>query len=243
MDLLHEIRSELYKVRHTSFLPIHLLIPFGGALLFIFYFVNYQSVAEYERLKLLLELTAMTFPLLISIIIGINISLEEKACYFQRLLTATNRKICILAKLIVLYCSGMMALAILFGTFTLCIFLLGISETVSFWVVIQAVLGIAYGNFIIYTLHLFLNFKFGLAISLFWGVFESLQVVLYSNIELQGLLRYIPFSWAIYYIQDVLKGNLAEHMAEWFLIFLLTVSGLVIIMKWFHHWEGRKNYD
>lgn len=243
MSLLREIRSELYKMRHTAFLPIHLVIPFVGALLFIFYFINYEGVTEHERLRLLLELTTMVFPLLISGVIGINISLEEKACYYQRLLIAPNRKICILAKLTVLYCFGIMALTILFGVFALGISVLGSLETLSWGIMLQAVLGIAFGNFVIYTLHLFLNLKFGLAMSLFWGVFESLQVVLYSNIELQGVMRYIPFSWAINSIQDALNGNLLENITEWILIFILTVCVSLIIIKWFSHWEGRKNYE
>ena len=63
----------------------------------------------------------------------------------------------------------------------------------------------AFCNLIIYILHLFLSFKFGLGLSLFWGVFESLQCILYSNIELKGVARYIPFAWSMNWVQDILS--------------------------------------
>ena len=61
------------------------------------------------------------------------------------------------------------------------IHLLGMADTVQLGMLIGAAAGMAFCNLIIYILHLFLSFKFGLGLSLFWGVFESLQCILYSN--------------------------------------------------------------
>ena len=85
--------------------------------MFIFYFLLYKNVDELQKLKLLLELTAMIFPLLISVIVGLNIMQEERAAHFQNLLAVQNRKKILLEKFAALYLSGMFSLTILFALF------------------------------------------------------------------------------------------------------------------------------
>ena len=115
--------------------------------------------------------------------------------------------------------------------------------TIPWGLLIQSVLGLAMGSFVIYALHLLLSLKFGLGISLFWGVFECLQCILYSNIELHGLWRYIPFSWSVNWVHDVLNGRLISNAAQWLLIAILSVGILLAILYWFSRWEGRKNNE
>ena len=103
--------------------------------------------------------------------------------------------------------------------------------------------GMAFCNLIIYILHLFLSFKFGLGLSLFWGVFESLQCILYSNIELKGVARYIPFAWSMNWVQDILSRQIFNYGTEKIWIAALTTGGLLLTLLWFSHWEGRKNYE
>ena len=71
------IRADFMKQRHTPYFCIHSVIPVTGAILFVFYFLYYQNVDELKKICFLLELTAMVFPLLISIIVGLNIMQEE----------------------------------------------------------------------------------------------------------------------------------------------------------------------
>ena len=242
MRMIALIRADFLKQRHTSYWGIHTAIPIVGAILFVFYFLLYQKVDEVKKLRLLLELTAMVFPLLISIIVGLNSTLEEKASHFQSLLAVPNRRKMLLAKFISLYISGIFSLALLFMLFAIGV---GIAGTGMFpWgLLIQSVLGLAIGSFIIYALHLFLSLKFGLGISLFLGVFECLQCILYSNIELRDLWRYIPFSWSVNWVHDVLYGRLAANTTQWILIVALSVGILLAILCWFSRWEGRKNNE
>lgn len=241
MKLYSSVRSELMKLKHTSFWAIHIVIPILGAALFIFYFLLYDSVDSDKRLKLIMELIAMSFPLLISIIAGLNLLQEEKASYFQNVLAVSNRSDKFLSKLIVLYGAGAISLSALTAFFILGISLAGKAETIQIGLLVKAVLGIAVGNLIIYILHLFLSFKFGIGISLFWGVFETLQCIMYSNIELHGITRLIPFSWAVNLMHDMLdrSGNIMEFAV----ILLLTVVVLILTLIWFNNWEGRKNYE
>ena len=148
-----------------------------------------------------------------------------------------------LAKLTYLYGSGVFALFLLCLLFMVGIHLLGMADTVQLGMLIGAAAGMAFCNLIIYILHLFLSFKFGLGLSLFWGVFESLQCILYSNIELKGIARYIPFSWSINWVQDILSRQIFNYGTEKIWIGALTTGGLLLTLLWFSHWEGRKNYE
>lgn len=241
MRFYSSLRSELIKLKHTSFWAIHIVIPILGAALFVFYFLQYKSVGSDKKLKLMIELVAMAFPLLISIITGRTVLLEERAAYFQNVLAVSNRSKRFLSKLMVLYGAGVISLLALNSLFLFGISLAGKAGTIQIGLLLKAVAGIAAGNLIIYVLHLFLSFQFGIGISLFWGVFETLQCIVYSNIELQGAARLIPFSWAVNLAQDMLDKS--ESLTELAVILLLTVAALIITLVWFHHWEGRKNYE
>lgn len=243
MGFIYAVRSEQKKTKHTPFWAIHFCVPVIGALLFLAYYLLYGSTADSKKLKMILELTTMIFPLLISVIVGLNVALEEKASHFQTLLAAPSRYKNMLAKLTYLYGSGVFALFFLFLLFVIGIHLLGMADTVQFGTLIGATVGIAFCNLIIYILHLFLSFKFGLGLSLFWGVFESLQCILYSNIELKGIARYIPFSWSMNWVRDILSRQFFNYGTEKIWIAPLTIGGLLLILIWFSHWEGRKNYE
>ena len=243
MRLTYAVRSEQIKMKHTPFRAIHLCLPVMGALLFVIYYLLYGNTTDYKKLKMILELTSAIFPLLISVIVSLNVILEEKASHFQTLLAVPNRHKILLAKLACLYDAGIIALSFLFLLFALGIRLFGIAASVQPVTLIKAVAGIAFCNLIIYILHLFLSFKFGLGLSLFWGVFESLQCILYSNIELKGIARYIPFAWSMNWVRDSLNNQLFIHKIEWVWIAALTTGALLMALLWFSHWEGRKNYE
>lgn len=243
MGFVHAVHSERVKVKHTLFWVIHLCVPVAGAFLFLIYYLLYGSTADVKKLKMILELTATVFPLLISAIVSLNVILEEKASHFQTLLAVPSRTKIMLAKTAFLYGAGLFAMFGLFFSFGIGVHLFGIADALSFGTLIKAAAGIALCNLIIYMLHLFLSFKFGLGFSLFWGVFESLQCILYSNIELKGIARYIPFAWSMNWIRDSLDHQLFAHRTQWIWISAWTIGALLLILLWFSHWEGRKNYE
>lgn len=243
MSCFSGVYSELIKVKHTAFKAIHCFLPLVGALLFVLYFVIYENADSNKKLRMILELTATVFPLMISVVVSLNVALEEKASCFQTLLAVCNRKKIFLLKLVALYGIGMLAFCSLVFFFTVGAFLCGIAETVPLKKLIWSACGIAIFNFIIYLWHLFLSLQFGFGISLFFGVFESLQCILYSNIELPVISRYIPFAWTMNWIQDIMTDSLKKHTIEWILMTVFTMLCLFLMLVWFSHWEGRKNHE
>ena len=83
MTLYRAIRSELVKLRHTPLLPIHIFVPIAGAILFTSYFGLYSFRPDYNKYKLIFEITATFFPILISIITGLNTFMEDHAAHSQ----------------------------------------------------------------------------------------------------------------------------------------------------------------
>ena len=67
MSLVYAVRSEHEKTKHTPFWVIHFCVPVIGALLFLFYYLLYRNTGDSKKLKMILELTTMVFPLLISV--------------------------------------------------------------------------------------------------------------------------------------------------------------------------------
>ena len=127
MGFIYALRSEQEKTKHTSFWAIHFCVPVMGALLFLAYYSQYASTADSKKLKMILEITTTFFPVLISVIVGLNVALEEKASHFQTLLAVPNRHKNMLAKLTYLYGSGVFALFFLFLLFVIGIHLFSTS--------------------------------------------------------------------------------------------------------------------
>lgn len=242
MRTVDMVKAELVKIRHTSYWYIHIFTPVVGAILFLFYFTIYKDIDVYQKLNLIFELTAMIFPLLIGVIVGLTIYQEEKAAYFQIILVVPNRWKAILAKLIVLYFSGVASLIALYALFFVGCIIEQINN-IPLLLLLQTILGLAFCNLIIYAFHIFISLKFGFGISMLIGVFECLQCILYSNIELQKVWKYIPFAWSIYWIKDIFEGRLLENIMQWSVPVVFTIIILFAIMFWFSRWERRKRYD
>ena len=103
MTLYRAIRSELVKLRHTPLLPIHIFVPIVGAILFTSYFGLYSFRPDYNKYKLIFEITATFFPILISIITGLNTFMEDHTAHSQPILSVPNRITIFCGKFLVLF--------------------------------------------------------------------------------------------------------------------------------------------
>ncbi len=240
MNLGRMIGSECMKLKHTIFGWIHMCMPLMGAVVFLSYYMLYEGEEPYRKWNLMLEIIAIFFPVLISVVVGIAVSVEEKNCNLQTLLSMPGRKRVLLAKLGVWYGVGMVAVAALFLILGMGISIKG-SASIGLKYVVVAVAGLVLCNLFTYILHLFLQLKFGLGISLVWGVFECLQGILYSNVKVWGKWRMLPFSWSVCWVHDVLQGDVVVHLREWGINAGITAVTLLGMLQWFARWEGRKS--
>lgn len=243
MTLYRAIRSELVKLRHTPLLPIHIFVPTVGAILFTSYFGLYSFRPDYNKYKLIFEITATFFPILISIITGLNTFMEDHTAHSQPILSVPNRITIFCGKFLVLFGGGVLSLISLVLLFSILVAIQGLIPHPPYVMLLETIIVLAFGNIILYIFHLFIGFKFGLGPSLFLGVFESLQVIMYSNIVLAGVWKYIPFAWAIDLSRYVLDDKLSLHKNEVFIMGLITIIAFIAVTFWISQWEGRKNDD
>lgn len=242
MSLGRMIASECFKLKHTFFGWIHLCMPLMGAVVFLVYYILHNGEEPYRKWNLILEMIATFLPILISVVVGIAVLVEEKNCHLQTILAMPGRKRELLAKLGILYGAGMVAVTVLFLILGTGIFIKG-SATIELECVVVAVGGLVFWNLFTYIFHLFLQLKYGLGVSLVWGVFECLQCILYSNVELWGNWRLLPFSWPVCWIHDVMQEDVVMHLREWGSCAVITAVALWGLLQWFARWEGRKGCE
>lgn len=243
MILLHSLKSEYTKTKHSSYLWIHLLIPFFGAILFVLYFSLYESTPLYNRCKMILELTATVFPILIGIITAVVTNMEEKASYFYRLLSFEHRRGIYLSKLLLLFLSGTFSVLLLFGLFAGGVTIITPIESFPYFILLKSFLALIISGLFFYTVHLFISFKFSIGISIFISIVEALLTILFSNVSLPGIWKFIPFSWSVKLSEFVLQGKQSEFYSGLVTLIIITVITIFITTTWFQQWEGKKSYE
>ncbi|MBX4263956.1 lantibiotic immunity ABC transporter MutG family permease subunit [Clostridium estertheticum] len=247
--LLRCIKSDFYKLRHTSIPWIHLLIPLAGAIMFLAYY-RISSWDTVKKTSGYLETLAIAFPLLIGIISGIVIEQEEQAGNFQTLLCNTKSKnTTYLSKLIVLLLLGSFSIILAVG-----IFALGF-QTMPNIFYLKAAGALVIGNIFLYILHVFMSLQFGKGASTGLGVAESLISALMLTGLGDGVWRFIPSAWSVRFC-DYLVFKFTYHSVNsyatqaaldtkqglFIMLFAICIA-FAISLFWFKKWEGRKSYD
>ena len=166
--------------------------------------------------------------------------MEDHAAHSQSILSVPNRITIFCGKFLVLFGGGVFALISLVLLFSILVAIQGLIPYTPYVMLLETIIVLAFGNIILYIFHLFIGFKFGLGLSLFLGVFESLQVIMYSNIVLAGVWKYIPFAWAIDLSRYVLDDKLSLHKNEVFIMGLITIIAFIAVIFGFHNGKEGK---
>lgn len=242
-SLYNCVKSDVYKLRHTPVIWLHILIPVLGALAFLGYYILYRRLPDKTKIQMMVEFTVMVYPILIGVISGLVILQEEKAGHFTVMLEINNRRaIAFLSKLVLLIVLSAAALFLLFALFSIESIGFHLLKKIPLELFLKLWINMLVGNSILYLFHLFINIKFGIGSSIFLGVIESLLVVLFSNIDMKDIWVYIPFAWTVKMCQNSMDGinNIGVHS---FAIAIIIIVGLMLSLIWFSKWEGRKYYE
>ena len=118
IEIIRLVKADFMKMRHTAFYYIHTIMPILGAMLVLIYFAiakrNIMNVDGY------LQVVAMVFPFLISIVCSEVIEQEEIAGNFKELFTyGYGKNKAFISKLIVLLISGTYSTILAVGGFAL----------------------------------------------------------------------------------------------------------------------------
>ncbi|MBU3185324.1 lantibiotic immunity ABC transporter MutG family permease subunit [Clostridium estertheticum] len=244
--LIRCIKSDFYKLRHTSILWIHLLIPLAGAFIFLLYY-HTTSKNSIMDIKTYLEALAIAFPLLIGVISGIVIEQEEQAGNFQVLLaTSKSKTTTYLSKTILLLLLGSFSIILAVG-----IFALGF-HVVPYLFYLKAAGALVLGNIFIYILHVFISLQFGKGASAGIGVAGSLISALMITGLGYKIWHFVPWAWSVRFCDSMFdkldypafNAQIALDMRKGSVVMLFAiVIAFIASLFWFKKWEGRKSYN
>lgn len=241
--IVRNVKSDYIKLKHTSILWIHIMIPILGALMFMGYFALYRNVDDEVKVSFVTEILVCVYPIIIGVIVGMLVLLEEKAGHFKEMLSvSTSRKIPVLSKLILSVLLGAFSVFLTYGLLAAGCQILHLLKVVPVLFFLKICIRIVIGNIIIYLFHIFLSIRFGLGCSIFVGVFEGLLSVLFSNIDVPNLWSFVPSIWGIKLTQQLLQGKTMNGISILTMV-VIFAAVLIIILMWFSRWEGRKYYE
>lgn len=233
MKLIKNLQIEHIKMRHTWYNLYQILCILGSAFVVTGTFFLYDNKPEVERIRIFFDVIAVLFPVMVIISVALMLRQEEQIGNLFGILFPENRKKIIISKLF--YSWGYGSTGLILGMAgVVCV---GSLQTWS--ILAQLLLGfLLYGMFF-YIVHIFVNLKFGMGVSVSLGIFETMQGMIYTNIHVKGMFRFIPSSWILQWEQNVLEGSIKKNLMFWGTCLLLSLIFYVLLQRWFQHWEGR----
>lgn len=250
-NLLRCLKSDFYKLKHTYILLIHLILPIIGAFLFLAYY----SISPWDlTLKLTgyFEALSIVFPLIIGLISGMVIEMEEQTSNFQVMFTGIKSKSTMyLSKLILLILLGSFSTVLGVGIFAIGFKAIGF-KSVTFLFYIKQVEILILANAFLYVFSVFINFKFGKGASIGIGIAGSLVSALMTTGLGDTIWVYIPWAWSArfcdFYILKALKPlhfkSISAYVNIYFVsMIIVTLISIFLSIIWFNNWEGRKSYN
>lgn len=229
------IQAQFIKLRRTPFWWYLILSTIGIIAMFFLYNMIYLWKPLSERLQLLFEIYGAFLPLLHGLTVFFLLNPEEQMANMYELLSVKNR-------------TGMIStlMSLVWGIESLRMILVFLALSMQMGVVITGlqILLFVVGEMIISILsivfHLWMNLKFGVALSMFFATLELLQSVMYSNITIVGGWKYLPTAWAMEWKSDVVNLAWNTQLPFWGNCVLIIILVAAIISFWFYRWEGRR---
>lgn len=250
MQMLRLIHSDFIKIRKTSLLWIHVIVPLLGILLFFSYALLRHADAD-TIMKPYIEVLGITYPFLTALICSFIADQEAEAGNFKELLgTCYGRTKCMSSKLLLVFILGLFSVVLtvygLEGLFI--IWGKGAGDIFRYLSFVIFLLFVT--QIVLYLLHMFLSFQFGKGASIAAGIAE----ILISALMLTGLgdriWQFIPFSYGVritgIYLCIYENGDKSKIMlAQWNqgIIYGLSIIILsfLLFFLWFSRFEGRKD--
>lgn len=243
IEYFRYLKSDIYKLRHCAFFPVHLLFSLLGAGLMLTY-AGISGSSNINKIAAFSQIYAIAYPFVISIVCQIVADQEMQAGYFQNLLTQTSRTKVIISKLTWLFCTGFTTVGIstvLFGVFFPLV--TGTNLPAEFLLVISLVLWLS--NLFLYGLHLFLAIRFGRNLSISVGAVGSLLSALMQTGLGTGLWYVIPYGWGIRFSESTTAwllhlptANQSELQVALLCSSVISCAIIIWCIIWFSRYNG-----
>lgn len=249
-EFIRLVHSEFYKMKHTVFFVLHLIVPAFG----IFVFLCYYGVSPHKwEEELLAYITVLTvaLPLSISIVCAQAVSYEEGNHFLAFLGTALKRRHAFWAKWFLVFFMGLLAMALTVGGFMAGYCLLLRRCDFDLWFTAAVTLVMWIGSAGMYVSHMFLNLWKPKSVSLGIGMVESASAALLLTGLGDGLWQFLPCAygghWEEIFMRYWFYGSVSvsyEFIRNSLFINVLVTAGIIMAaVAGFHFYEGRRVND
>lgn len=239
--MINIIKSDLYKYRKTMIYPIHILCPLLAALILGFYFKN-SNWSMMNKLDIFINSIGMVFPVVISVLISMAISIEESGEFKNLLSSPYGKKKMILSKFLIFFIMGIISGQILVNIFY---FIEGknIIDNYLFFIVLVLILCIS--SIFNYIFHIFLNLNFGKNISMAISVCQLLIAALFRTGLGDNIWQFSPSSWGMrisYYwvFNSIGEKNISLDFKNIIIILGILILEIILFNIWYIKFEGRE---
>ena len=238
------LNADLRKMKGTSVILAHLLIPIITSVIFLIYY-SFSPWNENMKVIAFYQAIGAGLPVLIGIFTASVMEQEQNAGNFQNMLSLSKKGLAFISKLLLLLmlCLGSVLLTtLIFGTG---FGRISSSNIGSMKVCILAALLLWGSSVPLYLWQLILAFQFGKGVSIGAGIISGLI----SALMLTGLgdyvWKYVFVCWTgrvpYTYLQSVL-GEIS--VGEWLSFIpgclIFTGISMVYYFWWVNHWEGNR---
>lgn len=226
-------RAEFFKVKHTLFIPAHIIFPLIGTALLGLY-ISFHDWSPVVVVQSFTEILSILFPLMGALMVSWNLDYEEKAGNLQQLLLDKHsRAVVFMTKTVFLYCLGVLSCILAFLVFAI---IQGNGMDSKVYLRILTVICIC--QIVEYMIHVFLILKFGTGMNIGFGIFEFLISALMLTGLGDGRWQFFPWSWAARTSHYQLTEQPIKE-AGW--LYLFTAIIMVCFLLYIRKFEGKKN--
>ena len=229
------IQAQLIKLRRTPFVWYLILSTIGITAMFFLFNVLYSWKSLPERIQFLFEVYGAFLPLLHGLTVFFLINPEEQMSNMYELLSVKNRIGMFWVLTLIVWGIESIRMALVF-----IIMSIQMGSVITGAYIILFVVGEIVISLLSIVFHLWLNLKYGVALSMFFATLELLQAVMYSNITIVGYWKYLPTAWSMEWKSDVVNQTLNAQFIFWLNCGLVIAVATIIVTIWFYRWEGRK---
>ncbi len=248
-ELLRYIKSDLYKLYHSSFLLIHLIFPICGAVMTLIYAI-FAHVSDINKIAAFFQIISISYPFVISIVCVIVVKQEANAGNCQNILTLPNRTKVIISKLTILLGFSLLSLTLCVMLTIAFIRLVGVSLSFSYLLLIMPTIVLWSSNILIYILHLILAFYFGRNACIGMGAVGSLLSALLQTGLGAGLWFVIPYGFGVRLTEHSLRVSLEtgidlplEVQSATFFCIGMTCVAIILMIICFNRYTGKISVD
>lgn len=255
--LIKLIKSDFYKIRNTTMMWMHIIVPILISLAFVAYYALSAGRADnVSKVRFYIQILSMGFPLIIGMVCAMAVDYEADAGNFQVLLMSKYKILSFVSKICMLLIMAFFSLIIAIGIFALGLEFLVHKDVFSFYFYGKVILILLFSQIFLYILHLLLSFRFGSGASIGLGIAESLV----SSLMVTGLGdvigKWLPCSFGVRIMQSyiMLNSNVNDinvllnkfqglYMNEFkmgiYICVIATIILFLLSLMWYNYFEGR----